>query len=219
MTLRDRLLIGTVGLAAVIAALWFAVLAPKREQAADLAAQVTQAEQALGAAQDRAGKGEAAKSTYARNHATLVRLGKAVPASADVPSLVYQLESAARTAKVDFRAIGVETATAAAPGTSDTSDTSSSGGGGLVPTPFSFTFEGSYFALRRLLDEVAGFSRIKGTRVSVSGRLLTIDAVRLSAGRDGLPQVKAEVTAKAYVADVPSLAATPTTTPASQVTP
>jgi hypothetical protein len=84
-----------------------------------------------------------------------------------------------------------------------------------------------------MLREIDRFSRVKGTKVSVSGRLLTLDQVKLSAGRAGLPAVKAEITARAYVAPVPSALpgqtapqtasttapATPTTAPAAQVTP
>jgi len=82
-------------------------LAPKRQEAADLATRVTQAEQVRDDALARAATAERARATYDRDYATVARLGKAVPQTADVPSLVYQLETAARHTNVDFRAVSV----------------------------------------------------------------------------------------------------------------
>ncbi|MEA2224294.1 MAG: hypothetical protein QOH83_2670 [Solirubrobacteraceae bacterium] len=225
---RDRLVLAIVGVAALAAAFWFLELAPKRERASALGAQVAQAEVRRDTAAAKAVHAEDAKADYAADYATVARLGKAVPPQADVPSLVFQIESAARGSKVDFRKVTVEDTAATAPGAPAPATTS-----GISPRPVSFTFEGSFFALQRMLREIDRFSRVKGTKVSVSGRLLTLDQVKLSAGRAGLPAVKAEITAKAYVAPVPSALpgqtapqtastiapATPTTAPAAQVTP
>jgi hypothetical protein len=230
MKTRDRLVLAIIGVAAVAAAFWFLALAPRREQASDLAAQVTQAEVRRDAATAKALAAERAKARYADDYATVARLGKAVPPEADVPSLVFQLESAARAAKVDFRKVTVESTQPSAPGDATaTSTTTTSTTSGISPTPFTFTFEGSFFGLNRMLREIGRFSRVKGQRISVSGRLLTLDQVKLSAGRAGLPNVKAEITANAYVAPIPSAlpggtaapaaSTTPTTAPASQVTP
>jgi Tfp pilus assembly protein PilO len=209
----------------LVALLWFGALAPKRHEARDLAASVTQAETARSAASAKAVAGEAARSSYPRDYATVARLGKAVPTQADVPSLVYQLETAARAAKVDFRAMAIVSPAAAVPGA--TLEAAATTGAGVVPTPFTFTIEGSYFGVRRMLSALRGFSRIKDGQASVSGRLLTLDDIKISPGRMKLPQIKADISAKAYVAEMPALtpvasdttAALATTTPASQVTP
>jgi Tfp pilus assembly protein PilO len=225
---RDRLVLAIVGVAALGAAFWFLALAPRRERAGALAVQVTQAVARRDAATAKAVNAEHAKADYAADYATVARLGKAVPPQADVPSLVFQIESAARGSKVDFRKVTVEDTAATAPGAPATASTS-----GISPTPVTFTFEGSFFSLQRMLREIDRFSRVKGSKVSVSGRLLTLDQVKLGAGRAGLPQVKAEITANAYVAPTPAALpgqtppqtaattapATPTTTPAAQVTP
>lgn len=228
MSLRERAILGCVGITVVVALLWFAVLAPKRHEAADLSASVTQAEEARSAAVANAVSGDAAKASYRRDYATVARLGKAVPTQTDVPSLVYQLENVARAAKVDMRAISGESPSAAAPAA--TPETTAPGG--VAPMAVVFTLEGSYFGVRRALDAIGRLSRVKGKQVSVSGRLLTIDTIKISPGRKDLPQIKAEITAKAYVARMPALPgsaasaavpaapATPATTaPAAQVTP
>jgi len=184
MKSRDRLVLTIVGVAALAAAFWFLALAPKRERASALAAQVTRAEVRRDAATAKADHAAHAKAGYAADYATVARLGKAVPPKADVPSLVFQIESAARAAKVDFRKVTVEDMPAIAPGTSDAS-TSTSTTSGISPTPVTFTFEGSFFGLQRMLREIGRFARVKGSTVSVSGRLLTLDQVKLSAGRAG----------------------------------
>jgi len=228
MNLRERAILGCVGIAAVVVVLWFAVLAPKRHEATDLGARVTVAEKARGDAVARAVSGDAAKATYRRDYATVARLGKAVPTQADMPSLVYQLENTARAAKIDFRSMTVQSAAAAAA----VAPAATTAPGAFAPTLFTFTLEGSYFRIRRMLAALGRFSRVNGSLPSVSGRLLTLDGIKISPGRRDLPQIKAEITAKAYVAEMPALTgtaataaalavtATPaTSTPAAQVTP
>jgi Tfp pilus assembly protein PilO len=218
MKTRDQLILSLALAAAVAAAFWFLALAPKREEASKLTAEVTRAEVLLNAATTKALGAEQAKARYAGDYATVARLGKAVPPIADVPSLLFQLDAAARAANVDLRKISVETATPTAPGGTDTTSSS-----GISPTPFSFTFEGSFFSLNRLLREIGRFSRVNGKAISVSGRLLTLDQVNLSASRRGLPHISAEITARAYVAPLasaqPAAAAPATTAPAAQASP
>jgi len=74
----------------------------------------------------------------------------------------------------------------------------------VQPKPFTFAFEGDFSGLRRLLAAIDRFSRVSDDTLSVSGRLLTIDSVVMTAGRGGLPQVKADIVAKAYVAELPA---------------
>jgi hypothetical protein len=213
------MLLGIAFTIAVLAAAWILAVAPKRERAAQLGADVTQAEQRRDDASARAAIADRARATYARDYATVARLGKAVPANADVPSLVFQLASAARRAKVDFRAVSVLDSTPQAPAPAGAKAATT--GGGIQPTPFSFKFEGDFFGLQELLARVDRFSRVKGTQIAVNGRLLTIDGLSVTAGRGGLPQVQGLVTARAYVAELPAALpdGAPAVTPAAQVTP
>ena len=222
MTEPGKILLSVVALiAAATAAAWVLLLAPKREHAANLQAQVVAAELQRDGDLARAADADRARAAYNRDYATVARLGKAVPVSADVPSLVFQLESAARRAKVDFRAVSVLDST---PTPDRTPATTTSAGGGVQAAPFSFQFEGTYFGLQKLLAAVDRFSRVKGTQVAVNGRLLTIDGLSLSPGRGGLPQIGGTITARAYVADLPDPlpsgadAAAPAMTTASQET-
>jgi hypothetical protein len=216
---RDRSILGIVAAAAAIAAVWFLAVAPKRHEAADLGAQVAQAQARRDAAGTRAAAADHARATYPKDYATVARLGKAVPSHADVASLLFQLETAARAAKVDFRSVTVESpptkapvppagdaaATApAAPATgTDPATQAPAPATAIDPRPFTFSFEGTFAGLRRLLAAFDRFSRLNHGTLAVSGRLLTVDTVVMTAGRGGLPNVKAEIVAKAYIASMP----------------
>ncbi|HEY0346337.1 MAG TPA: hypothetical protein VGC59_16925 [Solirubrobacteraceae bacterium] len=224
-------MLGVVAVAAVAAAVWFLAIAPKRQEAADLGAQLGQAQARLDAASARGSTGEQARASYRKDYATIARLGKAVPPRADVASLVFQLEAAARAAKVDFRSVTVATAPATAPAPAPASASKDAGAkasgtatGTAAPAatpvdsqPFTFSFEGTFAGLRHLLAAIDRFSRVDGGTLAVSGRLLTVDSVVMTAGRGGLPNVKADITAKAYVADLP--AALPGAQTTARVTP
>jgi hypothetical protein len=222
---RDRLALSVVIVAAAVAAAWFLAIAPKRREAADLGAQVAQAQ----ARRDAAAGGASAdviRATYRKDYATIARLGKAVPPRADVASLVFQLEAAARAAKVDFRSVTVEDPPKTAPAASSSSSgdgtakapaTPAKAASDVAAQPFTFSFEGKFAGLRRLLAEINRFARVHHNgALAVRGRLLTIDSVVMTAGRRQLPWVKADITAKAYVADLP--AALPAARSGTQVT-
>lgn len=209
MTKRDRTIVAVFACVGILAAYWFVVLGPQRSEAARLGDQVTAAEQRRDAARTQALAAEASRAAYADNYAAVTRVGKAVPTDDDVPSLVFQLETAARKAGIDFRSIRIEGG-AAAPATGAATDPATAGAtpppgtepgpGGLTKLPFKLTFEGSFFDLRRFLRLAESFTRVRAGDVKVRGRLLSIDGVSLEPGRDGLPDIKASLVASAYLA-------------------
>jgi hypothetical protein len=129
VTQRDRIVLGVVLAVIALGGFWMLALKPKRQQANDLGAQLTQAQQRLDTARASKDAGDAARTKYANNYATVARLGKAVPVDDDVPSLVYQIDSTAKDTDVDFRTMklstnsgGAATPTNAAQGAAATQD-------------------------------------------------------------------------------------------------
>lgn len=118
MTQRDRMVLAIVVLVAALGAFWFLVLGPRREEASKLSDKVATEQKRLDEAQQTVASGQAAKQAYPRNYATVARLGEAVPADTQVPSLVVQVNAAARDTGVDFRALKL-----------------TAGSGGAAPTP------------------------------------------------------------------------------------
>lgn len=105
MTQRDRIVLIVVACAMALGAFYMFALKPKRQQAADLGQQLSQATARLDTARAQVAAGETARVQYATNYSAVARLGKAVPTDDDVESLVYQLDSTAKEAGVDFRTV------------------------------------------------------------------------------------------------------------------
>lgn len=107
MTLSDRdrkLLIFLVPIV-VIAAFWFLLISPKREEATQAAMELDQQEQRLDQARATADAAKGAKTDFAADYGEIVRLGKAIPSTIDMPSLIVQLDRAAAGTSIRFTRI------------------------------------------------------------------------------------------------------------------
>ncbi|HEY7454392.1 MAG TPA: hypothetical protein VH683_07500 [Thermoleophilaceae bacterium] len=105
MTDRDRkLLMGIVPLI-LIAVYWFLLLAPKREEAASAKTEADQQQQRVDAARSVLSQASGDKTNFAADYGEIVRLGKAIPAKVDMPSLLVQLDRAAQGTGITFTRI------------------------------------------------------------------------------------------------------------------
>jgi hypothetical protein len=214
MTSRDRSMIATALVVAAIVASWLLLVQPKRDQADKLGAQVKAAQTQLDSARSQLASAEAAKSSFASSYTTLVKLGEAVPSDDNVPSLIYQLQTAATASGVDFRAlnlngVGSGGATSAAPSPSSSSAAKSGtpslppgvtvGPAGFPVEPFTFTFRGDFFHLSVFFGRLQQFVVANNNSLSVSGRLMTLGAINLAPGPKGFPQITATVSATTYL--------------------
>jgi hypothetical protein len=211
MTARDRGILMVVAGLAVLAGFWFLALGPKHKQANAASADIVTQQQRLQTAQQTLAAGMQAKAGYPRDYATVVELGKAVPTDDDLASMLYQLDATSHGSHVDFESIARAAGATSADASSSPSTPSAATAGaslppgatvgtaGLATLPFSFTFNGSFFALQRFLDNVQGFVRANGDTISVHGRLLTVDGVSLSPGSKGLSHIEAKLVATAYL--------------------
>jgi hypothetical protein len=227
MSKRDRSILAVLAGVIVLAAFWFVALGPKRAERGKLDADAVAAQQRIVTAQGIASAGTAAKAAYPQDASTIARLGKAVPGDDDLPSLLYQVQTSAKGAKVEFGALergksdaAPDSAATTGPATAALPPGAVVGSAGFATLPFSFTFTGSYFSLEHLLDDLHGYVKSSGDAVSVRGRLLTVDGFSMIAGQGGLSHIAAKVSASAYL--VPDTAAssdsTATTTPGAGAT-
>ncbi len=208
MTARDRLVLSGVIVLAVLAAGWLLVVSPERKQAAQVQAQVQSARQQLESAQTRATEARSAEQRYATAYVSVVSLGKAVPPSSEVPSLIYELDQASHEREVDFSSIATGTSGSAPSSTPLSSSSSSSAAAtpaGFTQLPFTFVFKGSFAGLAHLLGEVEGLvRRTSSGGVQVNGRLLTIQGADVTIENNGQgaapgTALSATITATAYV--------------------
>ncbi len=232
MTGRDRIVLIGVVVLAVLAAAWIMVVSPEREKASELNAQVVAAQTSLSAAEGKLANARAAQSQYATAYASLVSLGKAVPPTQEVPALIDQLTQASNQKNVDFSSI--TTGGSGGSSTSTSASGASSAAAGFSELPFTFIFEGSFFDLEHLFSQLTDFATLTASGdLQVSGRLLTIQSVKLSPatassvpGKSAASNLTGTITATAYVlpasqgltATATSTSPTGATTPAASTT-
>ncbi|HEY7960739.1 MAG TPA: type II secretion system protein GspM [Solirubrobacteraceae bacterium] len=177
MTNRDRLVLMGVIALAILAGGWMLGVSPEREKAAKLQTEVAGAQQQLSKAQQQLNEAQGDQARYSAAYAAIVRLGKAVPADQEVPSLVYELDQVSNRRDVEFNSISTSASASSSSGAGAAAALTSAG---FAQMPFTFVFNGSFVDLYRLLSQVQGFTVQTGAgAVQVSGRLLTIQGVNL----------------------------------------
>jgi Tfp pilus assembly protein PilO len=125
ITDRDRKIILLLVPIALVAAYWFLLLAPKREEATKVQEQLTQAQSERDTAEQQASSLASAKQNFARDYAAVIYLGKSIPSTVDMPSLIVQLDRAARGTGIEFTSmqVGERTASSASAATDTTTST------------------------------------------------------------------------------------------------
>jgi Type II secretion system (T2SS), protein M len=203
MTGRDRMVLIGVVVLAVLGGAWMLVVSPEREKASKLGAQVAEAKSQLSTAEGQLANARAAQTQYAAAYASIVSLGKAVPPSQEVPSLIIQLARASNQKQVDFSSIVAGSGSSGAPTAAPTAVS-----GGFSQMPFTFVFDGTFFDLEHLFQQLNRFTlRTSSGGLQVSGRLLTIQSVKLSPVATSTAQgatharevLSGSITASAYV--------------------
>lgn len=208
--MNTKVLIPVVAVAAAVAAFWFLVLAPKREEITKLDAEITQQEAAAQQSEQLAASYAAAKANYRKNYTMIARLGKAVPADDDIRSLLVQLDATARRANVNFRALslaggGTSTTTGEQTGTATTGELAPApgavpvGSAGFAAMPFSFSFSGSFFTLSDFFQRLERFVTVQNDNIDVTGRLLLLGSIAVTPDAGDLTKLQAQIGAATYI--------------------
>jgi hypothetical protein len=217
MSVRDRTILVVIALAAAILGPWLLIVQPKRDQAAKIQTQINSVQSQLASVRSELAAGTQARAAFSSSYTSLVRLGEAVPTDDNTPSLIYQLQAAAKASKVGFQSLTFNAGqggTAPTPTTSSSSPSSSAsssrataaalppgatiGAAGFPIEPFTFTFQGSFFHLADFLGRLQRFVVANNQSVWVSGRLMTLNAITLGQS-SGSPHVTATISATTYL--------------------
>ena len=102
---RDKKILVLIVPILILGAFWFLLLSPKRDEAAKAEQEAVAQEERRDAAQAQVDQASAAQTDFAADYGEIVRLGKAIPAQVDMPSLLVQLESAAEGTGISFTKI------------------------------------------------------------------------------------------------------------------
>lgn len=143
-----NILIGLVGVV-VIAAFYFLILGPKRNEASDASAKVSAMKAEVAQQQQAADQARQAKAQFATNYQHVVALGEATPDNGDTASMLVQIQALASKSSVDFQSIELDSTgapaasatpaqpglSAAPPASSQPSATSATGGSDATTAP------------------------------------------------------------------------------------
>lgn len=228
MSRTYRILIVAVVAVGAVGGYWKLLLAPKRQQASALTSKIAVAQASLAQDQATLAHYQQAKSAYKANYATVVGLGKAVPADDDTRSLVVQLDTTAKRSGVQFDNIDVNAGAAASPTTASSSAAKVTPGavsvGSYSVLPFNFSFNGQFDGLSSFFSRLERLVTLQGKRIEVNGRLLRVESVSLQPADTGWPGIQAQVGAATYIMPTPDAApgtgtASTTTTASASSTP
>ena len=207
MTGRDRLVVIIVAVLVVLGAGWLLVVSPERKKAATLQNEVNAASAQLSSAEGQLAAARTAQARYSAAYASVVRLGKAVPAGREVPALLYELAQASGQKHVDLSSVVYgSSGSAAATPTAGASQAASTSLAGFTQMPFTFVFTGTFNDLYNLFTQLNRFTlRSASGNLQVNGRLLTIQSAKLTpvtgseTGKKGPELLTGTITATAYV--------------------
>jgi hypothetical protein len=209
MTGRDRLVLITILVVGVLGAGWMLLVSPEREKAGKVQTEVSAARAQLSGAQQQLSDAQGAQTQYTAAYTSIVRLGKAVPASQEVPSLVYELDQASNQKSVEFNAITASnsgaSSSSATPSAASAASASGAASAGFTQMPFTFVFNGSFANLYHLFSQIQGFTvQGSGGAVQVTGRLLSIQSIDLEGSSNGTDEehTKAESVKQAENAEL-----------------
>lgn len=221
MTKKDlRMVLGLIGVV-LLGGFWMLVLSPQRKAAADAEAALVAAQSELDAAQQKVTAGKAAQQQFQRDRTTIVKLGRVVPETDDIPTLLTQLQAIADRYDVNFTSYAVNSSAASAADTSDSSATATTPtegtrstdsvaplytpgsveiAGGLGRTPITVELRGTYFNLERYLRAVQRFAVLSAKQQTTTGRLVMVDGFSYerdqAASEDGVSGAAKKTTRK-----------------------
>lgn len=101
----DRNVLVILPAVAVLAAIWFLGISPKRAELSELDAQISAAQAQVAEQEQVADFAAQARKKFPSSYRKIINLGKAAPSDSDTASLLVQLQGLADKSNVDFRTI------------------------------------------------------------------------------------------------------------------
>jgi Tfp pilus assembly protein PilO len=229
LTSTNKTVIVALAVVVLAIAFWMLLLSPKRDEASKLGAQVKEAKASLAQHRAEAAQAAEAREQFPVNYQQLVVLGKAVPGDDDTASLLVQVNRISERAGVSFQTLALEAAkgeappppAASAPEAPSTEGAAGSpaslasptevaastlplgaaiGPAGLGVMPYSLTFTGDFFHIADFIKGLDSLVKTQNERVSVDGRLLTINGFSLAPEPEsGFPALEATFSVTTYL--------------------
>jgi Tfp pilus assembly protein PilO len=193
-TAQVALVVGVLLLVVVVG--YFALVAPKRSDAASLKQQTA----AVQAEIARNSSSAFTQALPAVRSANVFSLTQAMPTKLDTPGVIITLNSMAKASGISFDSIQQSAGSGASPVATATPDP-------FAAQPIQVQFTGSYYNLLTFLQRMRNLVRVENGRLYTAGRLFDVTNVALAEGPKKWPQVQATLTINEFV---PQAAAVPT---------
>jgi Tfp pilus assembly protein PilO len=217
-------LIGALLIVGILAVgFWMVLLSPKQKEANELSDQVEAQKSALVQAQSEASEALVARRQFPHDYQSLVVLGKAAPGSEETSSLIAQMNRVGAHSKVLFDSLkltegsgsGVEATTSVTAPEAGAAATelvppteaaasqmplgASIGPAGLGVMPYELNFTGSFSHVAGFIHGIDSMVNTDKSKLTVDGRLATIDGFTLHESELGFPLLNASFTVTTYV--------------------
>ena len=166
MKKRDIGILIGLGIVVLIAAWYFLLIGPKRDQVSDLNNKTEQENQQLNENKKKLRNIDAERTSAQQTESDLLKLNKLIPVDNQVPSLIIELQQTATDAGVQFMDIKPGTPVA--------------GESGTTIVPFQLKFEGTFFDVSDFLYRIENYARMQGTEVNVTGRLISVVTLKIA---------------------------------------
>jgi hypothetical protein len=125
MKRTDRTIVLALPLLALAIGFYMLVIAPKRNDAAELQKQIDSLSAEISTAEAEISTAESARDAFARNYADVVKLGTAVPEDEDQSTLIHDLDRMGTENSLSFQSFQVDDAATASATTTATSTSTS----------------------------------------------------------------------------------------------
>jgi Tfp pilus assembly protein PilO len=164
---KEVYIITAVVAVVLIVAWYFLLFSPTRTKLSDLDSQIQAQQTALATAKEEVARLESYKKTAPQSRAEIVRLGKMLPESEGIPSLIIELTRTADASGVDLNSI--------------------TRGATVAGTPFglqSVTLQvtGRFFDVEDFLYRLESYVAFRNASFRVTGRLLAVKTTTITGG-------------------------------------
>jgi Tfp pilus assembly protein PilO len=159
--------ITAVAAVVILLAWYFLLFSPTRSEIATKTDEVQAAEANLNASQQQVARLESYKKTAPQSRSEIVQLGKMLPQSEGIPSLIVELTKTASSAGVDLTSIARGTSSLGQPFGIQT---------------VNLQLSGHFFEVEDFLYKLESYVSFSNTDFRVTGRLLQVASVTLSGG-------------------------------------
>jgi len=204
--LRGKEVYIIAGVIAVVVAVawWFLLYNPLRNEASDLDAKIGEVQQQVTQAQNDLARLKSYEKTSPQTRADLLRLNKMLPSQTGIPSIIIELTRTAEESGMTMGTIQPGDIAAGQP---------------FSVQPIQLLLSGEYFDIEDFLFRLESYVEYRNNAFLVTGRLLQVASLNISASTDDSSRLQVDIVINAYLWTATGASSANTTPPAPQPSP